>query len=168
MQKLLEPIDTFRFFLEVIQYCIILLQLILSLILPTGHGTDTVHARKVLYFTLLPVTKMKLIFSGRSLKKCFFHRPHRKSTRPFLVKFCFGGSTGVVFSSTVERKYTITFIITSHCSLRKTINYHGKNTALSRGVRSLFGPTRKSSPWGNFSDGGSFVVGPLGWLIDWK
>ena len=26
------------------------------------------------------------------------------------------------------------------------------NTALSRGVRSLFGPTRKSSPWGNFSD----------------
>ena len=28
-------------------------------------------------------------------------------------------------------------------------------TALSRGVRSLFGPTRKSSPWGSFSDGGS-------------
>ena len=27
-------------------------------------------------------------------------------------------------------------------------------TLLSRGVRSLFGPTRKSSPWGNFSDGG--------------
>ena len=27
-------------------------------------------------------------------------------------------------------------------------------TALSRGVQSLFGPTRKSSPWGNFSDGG--------------
>ena len=25
-------------------------------------------------------------------------------------------------------------------------------TVLSRGVRSLFGPTRKSSPWGNFSD----------------
>ena len=29
-----------------------------------------------------------------------------------------------------------------------------KYTVLSRGVRSLFGPTRKSSPWGNFSDGG--------------
>ena len=29
-----------------------------------------------------------------------------------------------------------------------------RNTALSRGVRSLSGPTRKSSPWGNFSDGG--------------
>ena len=28
------------------------------------------------------------------------------------------------------------------------------NTVLSRGVRSLFRPTRKSSPWGNFSDGG--------------
>ena len=27
-------------------------------------------------------------------------------------------------------------------------------TLLSRGVRSLFGPTRKSSPWDNFSDGG--------------
>ena len=27
-------------------------------------------------------------------------------------------------------------------------------TVLSRGVRSLFRPTRKSSPWGNFSDGG--------------
>ena len=27
-------------------------------------------------------------------------------------------------------------------------------TVLSRSVRSLFGPTRKSSPWGNFSDGG--------------
>ena len=41
-------------------------------------------------------------------------------------------------------------------------------TVLSRGVRSLFGPTRKSSPWGNFSHGESFVVGPLGWLIDWR
>ena len=41
------------------------------------------------------------------------------------------------------------------------------STVLSRGVRSLFGPTRKSSPWGNFSDGGSFVVGPLDWSIDW-
>ena len=29
-------------------------------------------------------------------------------------------------------------------------------------------PPRESSPWGNFSDGGSFVVGPLGWLIDWR
>ena len=29
-----------------------------------------------------------------------------------------------------------------------------KFTVLSRGVRSLFGPTRKSFPWGNFSDGG--------------
>ena len=28
-------------------------------------------------------------------------------------------------------------------------------TVLSRGVQSLFGPTRKSSPWGNLSDGGS-------------
>ena len=27
-------------------------------------------------------------------------------------------------------------------------------TVLSRGVRSLFGPIRKSSPWGNFSDDG--------------
>ena len=27
-------------------------------------------------------------------------------------------------------------------------------TVLSRGVRSLFGPIRKSSPWDNFSDGG--------------
>ena len=27
-------------------------------------------------------------------------------------------------------------------------------TGLSRGDRWLFGPTRKSSPWGNFSDGG--------------
>ena len=41
------------------------------------------------------------------------------------------------------------------------------STVLSHGVRSLFGPTRKSSLWGNFSDGGSFVVGPYGWLIDW-
>ena len=28
------------------------------------------------------------------------------------------------------------------------------DTVLSRGVRLLFRPTRKSSPWGNFSDGG--------------
>ena len=41
-------------------------------------------------------------------------------------------------------------------------------TVLFRGVRSLFGPTRKSSPWGNFSNGGSFVAGPFGWLIDWR
>ena len=27
-------------------------------------------------------------------------------------------------------------------------------TVLSRGIRSLFGPIRKSSPWGNFSAGG--------------
>ena len=48
-------------------------------------------------------------------------------------------------------------------------------TVLSRGVRSLFGSTRKSSPWGNFSDGGlnqsikrrlSFCKS-FGWLIDW-
>ena len=30
----------------------------------------------------------------------------------------------------------------------------GTYIVLSRGVRSLFGSTRKSSPWGNFSDGG--------------
>ena len=41
-------------------------------------------------------------------------------------------------------------------------------TVLSRGVRWLFGPTRKSSPWGNFSDGRSFVVGSSDWLIDDK
>ena len=29
-----------------------------------------------------------------------------------------------------------------------------ENTVLSRGVRSLYGSTRRSSPWGNFSDGG--------------
>ena len=38
--------------------------------------------------------------------------------------------------------------------------------------RAVFGhsldPPRKSSPWGNFSDGGSFVVGPFDWLIDWR
>ena len=62
------------------------------------------------------------------------------------------------------------------------------NTVSSRGVRSLFGPTRKSSPWGNFSDVGlnqsinrsikndnktpqqwwkQFVLRHFGWLIDW-
>ena len=41
-------------------------------------------------------------------------------------------------------------------------------TVLSCGVRSLFGSTRRSSPWGNFSDDGSFVIGPFGWLIDWR
>ena len=48
------------------------------------------------------------------------------------------------------------------------------STVLSRGVRSLFGPTRKSSPWGNFSDGGlnqsikrRLLLYPFGWLIDW-
>ena len=61
-------------------------------------------------------------------------------------------------------------------------------TVLSRGICSLFGPTRKSSPWGNFSDGGfnqsinqsikidnkfpqrwwkHFALGPFDWLIDW-
>ena len=35
----------------------------------------------------------------------------------------------------------------------RSISYW-KDTVLSRGVRSLFGHTRKSSPWGNFSDGG--------------
>ena len=44
---------------------------------------------------------------------------------------------------------------------------------LSRGVRSLFGPTRKLSPWGNFSDGGlnQSIKRRLSWqtfrLIDW-
>ena len=48
------------------------------------------------------------------------------------------------------------------------------STVLSRGVRSLFGPTRKSSPWGNFSDGGlnqsslDFYCKLFGWLIDWR
>ena len=52
------------------------------------------------------------------------------------------------------------------------------NTVLSRDVRSLFGPTRKSSPWGNFSDGGldqsinqalKFILNLLvDWLIDDK
>ena len=42
------------------------------------------------------------------------------------------------------------------------------NTVLSRGVRSLFGPTRKSSPWGNFSDCGSSVLCTFDWLIDWR
>ena len=41
------------------------------------------------------------------------------------------------------------------------------NTVLSRSVGSLFEPTRKPSLWSNFSDGGSFVVGPFGWLIHW-
>ena len=48
-------------------------------------------------------------------------------------------------------------------------------TVLSRIVRSLFGPTRKSSPWGNFSDGGlnqsikrRLSLQTFGWLIDWK
>ena len=44
---------------------------------------------------------------------------------------------------------------------------------MSRSVRSLVGPTRKSPPWGNFSDGGlnqSIKLGPslwTFWLIDW-
>ena len=47
-------------------------------------------------------------------------------------------------------------------------------TVLSRYVESLFGPTRKSSPWGNFSDGGlnqsikrRLSLLTFGWLIDW-
>ena len=47
---------------------------------------------------------------------------------------------------------------------------------MTRGVRSFFGPTRKSSPWGNFSDGGlnqsierrlsleTFII----WLVHWS
>ena len=51
-------------------------------------------------------------------------------------------------------------------------------TVLSRGVRSLFGPTRKSSPWGTFSDcelnqsikrGLSlWTFRSIDWLIDWR
>ena len=51
-----------------------------------------------------------------------------------------------------------------------------RNTLLSRGVRSLFRPTRKSSPWGNFStvnwinqSSVDFHCKPLvDWLIDDK
>ena len=39
------------------------------------------------------------------------------------------------------------------CIVRSASNQNF-NTVLSRGVRPLSGPTRKSSPWGNFSDGG--------------
>ena len=48
----------------------------------------------------------------------------------------------------------VTFVVSCtpyvYVSIEKT--YH--STVLSRGVRWLFGPTRKSSPWGNVSDGG--------------
>ena len=46
-------------------------------------------------------------------------------------------------------------------------------TVLSRGAQSLFGPTRKSFPWGNFFDGGlnQSIKRRLSWwtfwLIDW-
>ena len=56
-------------------------------------------------------------------------------------------------------------------------HFSSNSTVLSRGIRSLFGPTRKSSPWGNFSDGGlnqsikrrlSIVNLSVDWLIDWR
>ena len=44
--------------------------------------------------------------------------------------------------------------VTRNCPYYSTVVFIKYCTVLSRGVRSLFGPTRKSSPWGNFSDGG--------------
>ena len=51
-------------------------------------------------------------------------------------------------------------------------------TVLSCGVRSLFAPTRKSSPWGNYPDGGLnqsikrrlslSILRLTDWLIDWR
>ena len=59
-----------------------------------------------------------------------------------------------------------------------TLIYQEKYCVMSRGVRSPFGPTRRSSPWGNFSDGGlnqsinqayTFIVNlSVDWLIDEK
>ena len=65
-----------------------------------------------------------------------------------------------------------------HTNLRTTPVGFSCDTVLSRGVRSLFGPTRKSSPCGNFSDGGlnqsikrrlslwTFMIS-LTWLVYW-
>ena len=52
------------------------------------------------------------------------------------------------FISTVIGHYSVAAVLRSGELARK------KHTVLSRGVGSLFGPTRKSSPWGIFSDGG--------------
>ena len=42
----------------------------------------------------------------------------------------------------------------TYCLFSPSANISIQNTVLSHGVRSLFGPTQKSSPWGNFSDDG--------------
>ena len=42
------------------------------------------------------------------------------------------------------------FLTALYCCFQTAVS----DTVLSRYVRSFFGPTRKLSPWGNFSDGG--------------
>ena len=52
-------------------------------------------------------------------------------------------------------EWSVTFLVFfSKTALSRGCSVTFSNTVLSHGVRSLFGPNRKLSPWGNFSDSG--------------
>ena len=106
----------------------------------------------------LNVNKLSYIGYARSLRL-----PLHAAHQPPAYKIWIQRHVAMKFSAKFEQLSQTFFKGKEFSSFRNAFsesalcacNHHQfKVTVLSRAVRSLFGSTRKSSPWGNFSDGG--------------